>query len=110
MILDTSSLIDRVKAGRKISENITIVTALEYPPIINYEKFHGEIFFVTYEDQIMAFTLQKRLREAGKPLSVGDLLIASICINRRETLVTKDKIFKDVAEIVPEFKVITESE
>jgi len=31
MILDTSSLIDRVKAGRKIGENITIVTALEVP-------------------------------------------------------------------------------
>jgi len=43
-------------------------------------------------------------------LSVGDLLIASICIKRRETLVTKDKVFKDVAKIAPEFKVIIESE
>jgi len=110
MILDTSSLIDRVKAGRKINENITIVTALEYLTIMNYEKFHGEIFFVTYEDQVMAFTLQKKLREVGKALSVGDLLIASICIKMRETLVTKDKVFKDVAKIAPEFKVIIESE
>ncbi|RLE83956.1 MAG: DNA-binding protein [Thermoprotei archaeon] len=100
MILDTSSLINRVKAGKEISENITVVTILEYPPIMNYEKFHGEIFFITYEDQIRAFTLQRKLREIGRPLSVGDLLIVSICINRGETLTTKDKIFKNVAKIV----------
>jgi len=41
-------------------------------------NFHGEIFFVTYEDQVMAFTLQKKLREVGKALSVGGLLIVSI--------------------------------
>ena len=67
---------------------------------MNYEKFS----FVTYEDQVIAFTLQKKLGEVGKALGVGDLLIASVCINRRKTLVTKDRVFKDVARIVPELR------
>jgi predicted nucleic acid-binding protein len=38
------------------------------------------------------------LRERGKPKPFSDLLIAAICINRDEELVTKDKDFRDIAE------------
>ncbi len=35
----------------------------------------------------------------GKPKSFADLLIASICINRGEELITKDEDFLDIAKV-----------
>ena len=45
----------------------------------------------------LAIELQMKLRAKGKPFS--DLLIAAICINRGEELVTKDTDFEDIAEV-----------
>ena len=39
-------------------------------------------------------------------MRVGDLLIVAICINRRETLVTKDIHFEVISKITLEFRVI----
>jgi len=37
--------------------------------------------------------------EIGKPKPFSDLLIAAICINRNEELLTNDKDFNDIAQI-----------
>ena len=47
----------------------------------------------------LAIELQMKLRVKGKPKPFSDLLIASICINRDEELVTKDTDFEDIAEV-----------
>ena len=106
MILDTSVILERVRDGEEINENITSISLIEYPPVKDYEKFRGRIFFVGEEDQVRAVLLQVKLREIGSPMSMGDLLIAAICINRGEALLTKDKDFLVIQKIEPRFRVI----
>ena len=40
------------------------------------------------------------------PMSVGDLMITAICINRNEILMTKDEDFLKISEVKPRFRVI----
>jgi len=47
----------------------------------------------------LAINLQIKLRKLGKPKPIADLLIAAICINRNEELITRDKDFLDIAKV-----------
>jgi len=99
MIIDTNIVIDRFKRKEEIHENITIITAIEFPPILNYDKFYGIVYTIKPEDQVLAVRLQRLLRQIGKPKPVPDIFIASICINRNEELITKDEDFLDIAKV-----------
>ncbi|WP_457550807.1 PIN domain-containing protein [Archaeoglobus sp.] len=99
VVIDTNITIERVKNNEKIVENVTEVTLVEYPPIIDYDKFYGKVLIIERNDILLAIELQRRLRKVGKTKPFADLLIASICINRKEELITKDKDFLDVAEV-----------
>ncbi len=108
MIIDTPIAIQRVANGETIDESITSVTLIEFPPIKDYEKFDGKIYFMGEEEQLTAVLLQIKLRKIGSPMSVGDLLIAATCINKNETLLTKDKDFMIIKEVEPTLKVVIE--
>jgi len=99
MIIDTNIAIKRLKANEDIHENITIITAMEFPPILNYAKFYGTVYTIKPEDQVLAIKIQRKLRIIGKPKPVPDVLIAAICINRKEEVKTKDRDFRDIAEV-----------
>ncbi|MFP3871476.1 MAG: type II toxin-antitoxin system VapC family toxin [Candidatus Aenigmatarchaeota archaeon] len=88
-----------MKENKKIDANITIVNSIEYPPVLTYEKFEGEIYTISPDDQILALRIQRKLRKVGKPKSVPDILIASISINRDEKLYTNDDDFEDIENI-----------
>ena len=98
-VIDTNFVIEKVKKNEDIKENITEVTIAEYPPIMDYKKFYGKVLIVERDDVLLSIELQRRLRTIGKPKPFSDLLIASICINRNEELITKDKDFLDIAEV-----------
>ncbi len=98
VVLDTSVVIDLIKRKEDIIENVTGVTFIEYPAIVKYKKFSGNILFPTFDEYILAHNLQNLLLRAGKPKTFADLLIASICINNDEELITKDKDFSEIAE------------
>ena len=51
------------------------------------------------DDYELAYKLQLKLMNVGKPKPFSDLLIAAICINRNEELMTNDEDFKDIANI-----------
>ena len=91
--------IERVKSNSDIHENITEVTLVEFPPIIDYQKFYGKVLTIERRDILLAIELQRRLKAIGKPKPFADLLIASICINRNEELITNDKDFLDIAKV-----------
>ena len=99
MVIDTNILIELHRKEEEVRENITVISVIEFPPILRYEKFHGEIYTIKPEDQILAIKLQRRLRRLGKPKSVPDLLIAAICINRNEELLTKDEDFLEISKV-----------
>lgn len=96
-VLDTNMIIKKARAQEKISENITGITQVEYPSILEYDKFHGEIVYPSESDIDLASSIQAKLKRVGKTKSAQDLIIAAICINRNETLITNDEDFKDIA-------------
>jgi len=98
-VVDTNIAIERVKSRSKIYEDITEVTLVEYPPVIDYPKFYGKVLVIDRKDILLAIELQRRLRVIGKPKPFADILIASICINRNEELITKDKDFIYIAKV-----------
>jgi len=98
-VIDTSVAIERVKSRSEIYEDVTEVTLVEYPPIIDYPKFYGKVLVIDRKDVLLAIELQRRLRIIGKPKPFADLLIASICINRNEELITKNSDFVDIAKV-----------
>ncbi|MFA4639989.1 type II toxin-antitoxin system VapC family toxin [Pyrococcus kukulkanii] len=99
VILDTNIVIERVKNRQEINENITGVTFVEYPAIVRYKRFYGNILFPTFEDILLTHNIQISLLKIGKPKPFADLVIASICINNGEELVTRDSDFLDIAEV-----------
>ncbi|RLI76365.1 DNA-binding protein [Archaeoglobales archaeon] len=98
-VLDTNVLIDKIRRSEKINENITEITVLEYPPILKYSKFYGRIYYLKRTDLNLALKIQTNLRKIGAQKPIPDLLIASICINRDEELITKDEDFLDIAKV-----------
>ncbi|BAD86184.1 predicted nucleic acid-binding protein, containing PIN domain [Thermococcus kodakarensis KOD1] len=99
VVIDTNIVIRRVKAGEEIRENITEVTVVEYPPVITYRKFHGEVLLITRRSIATAVELQRRLRKIGRPKQFADIMIAAICITNGEKLITHDSDFKDIREV-----------
>ena len=97
--LDTSIVIDKITKREEVGENITIVTLIEYPKISGHSLFKGKVYLPTEQDYVTAFKLQRELYKGGKPKSFADLIIAAICINRGEKLITKDNDFRDIAEV-----------
>ncbi len=98
-VLDTNAVIERVRRREEITEDITGVTFVEFPRIARYSKFHGNVLFPILDDYILAHRLQEELLKKGEPRGFADLLIASICINRGEELITYDSDFLAIAEV-----------
>jgi len=98
-VLDTNVLIDKIRRNEEIHDNITEITVLEYPPILKYLKFHGRIHYLKRYDLNLALKIQIELRKIGAQKPLPDILIASICVNRNEELITKDEDFLDIAKI-----------
>ncbi|BAD84365.1 predicted nucleic acid-binding protein, containing PIN domain [Thermococcus kodakarensis KOD1] len=99
VVLDTNVVIEKVRKGEEISENITGVTFVEFPRIVRYSKFRGDVLFPVLDDFILAHKLQEKLLERGTPRGFADLLIAAICVNRGEELITHDSDFLEIAQV-----------
>ena len=98
-VLDTNILIEKIRKKEEIWENATEITVLEYPPILKYLKFYGKIYYLRRSDLNLALKIQIDLRKIGSQKSIPDILIASICINRNEELITNDNDFFDIAKV-----------
>jgi len=99
MILDTNIVISRIREKKVINESITVVTLIEYPYILDYAGFNGDIIFPTIKDFYLAYNIQRKLMLRGKMKGFADLLNAAIAINNNEELITNDKDFIDIAEV-----------
>ncbi len=98
-ILDTNVAIGLRGKNQRITDDITIVTLAEYPPIMDYSGFEGRVIYPESEDLDLVVELQEKLRAKGKAKGFADLLIAAICINRNEELHTLDIDFEDICGI-----------
>lgn len=101
MILDTNIVISKIRKREIINENITVVTLIEYPNVLEYAGFKGDIIFPTIKDYYTAYEIQKKLMKRGRMIGFADILIASMAINNDEELITDDGDFVDIAEVSP---------
>jgi len=99
VVLDTGVVLDRVKLKKEVPENVTVVSVVEWPPLLKYAKFRGKVYYPRLEDFRVAYETQERLYRVGKMKGFADLLLASICVSRNEKLVSNDSDFKDIAEV-----------
>lgn len=65
VVLDTNVVIEKVRKGEEISENITGVTFVEFPRIVRYSKFRGDVLFPVLDDFILAHKLQENFWRGG---------------------------------------------
>ncbi len=79
----------------------TIFNLVEYPKAVEGEV---EVLFPNNKDYYKAIEIMSQLYEIGKPIPALDVILASMCINRKLILRTKDVHFQRLAEISPEFK------
>jgi len=83
----------------------TIFSIVEYPKSISYDL---EVLWPEKEDFILAIELMSVLFERGKPIPAIDVLIASMCLNRKLELKTGDKHFSNIKDIRIDFQVVIE--
>lgn len=106
-LYDTSTVITiTVNKREKIPGYISILTAIEYPPSLQYAR---EILYPRKNDYKQAIKWQISLRKLGNPLPSSDLIIAAQAYNNNLTLVTLDKHFIKLKQaIAPNLKIKTE--
>ncbi len=79
----------------------TIFNLVEYPKALERGV---EVLFPDKKDYYRAIEIMTQLYEIGKPLPALDVILASMCLNRKLTLRTKDVHFQRLADISSEFK------
>jgi len=97
-IYDTSAVIEIIKRGtRQRIAFISVLTAVEYPPALHYAEV---VLYPTKKDYALAIAWQTELRIRGVPLPATDLIIAAQAVNNDMILVTMDKHFKILRDLV----------
>jgi len=128
LIFDTSTVLKILK-DEKFLESLKISEEVKITSITVYELLRGASYIklvqhsdkeinvilkliselnvlpFTEEDARIASAIWAKLKKEGKTVSDADVLIASICINNNERLVTLDTDFLKVKEVCKEFKV-----
>lgn len=102
--LDSDILIDILDGENQVLNNykdyrifITSISAFEYAlGKVSYEQsmevlFKFFVLKLELIDAILSASIYKKLRNVGKEVEFRDIMIASICINNKITLLTKNK-------------------
>ncbi|WP_245608344.1 hypothetical protein [Thermococcus guaymasensis] len=66
VVIDTNVAIERIRKGEEIDESITGVTFVEFPRIVRYSRFKGDVLFPNLDDYILAHELQEKLLKRGR--------------------------------------------
>ncbi|WP_232473382.1 DNA-binding protein [Thermococcus thioreducens] len=77
-VIDTNVAIERLRRGAEIDESITGVTFVEFPRVVRYPRFKGDVLFPNLDDYLLAHEIQEKLLKRGTPKGFADLLIAAI--------------------------------
>lgn len=90
-VIDTNLLIE----GR--TGLTTILNVIEYPKSL--EKDGLQIIWPSQKDYLTAIELMVLLLESGTTIPAVDVLLSAICLNRKVTLVTREKHFEFVKAV-----------
>ena len=116
--MDSSAIIEYLKGNKNAREAVDKYDEAYISILTVYEVLKGRtekesimkflstfsIAMITEEDVLRATRIYKALKDKGKLVGDIDVLIAAQAINRGLTLVTKDRDFLKVKEVVNELE------
>jgi predicted nucleic acid-binding protein len=104
-LYDTSKLIDAYKRDEKIQGYTTIFNLIEFPKALELNLI---VLFPSKSDYNLALKISTELLKIGKPILAIDVLISAIAINNGLRVITKDRHFLFVKDVVEDFEVVVE--
>lgn len=128
MIFDTS-LILKILSDKKFLDTLNVSEEVRITAITAYELLRGAMYIniihgrdrelniilsliselnvvpFTSEDAKIASYIWARLKETGKVVSDADILIASVCANNKEKLLTLDEDYEKIKSVYENLEV-----
>ncbi len=104
-LYDTNKLIDFYRKNRKIQGYTTIFNLIEFPKVL---ELNLKVLLPSELDYNLALEISTDLLKIGKPIPAVDVIISAIAINKGLKVVTKDRHFLFVKEVVKNFKIDVE--
>ena len=101
-LFDTNTLIDAYRNGELLNGYTTILNLIEFPKAI---EFNLQVMFPSKSDYYLALKISTELLKAGKPIPAVDSVIAAVVWNNKLKLVTKDKHFLLIKNVVKDFMI-----
>jgi hypothetical protein len=101
-LFDTNRLIDAYRGGESLDGYTTILNLIEFPKAI---EFNLRVLFPSKSDYHLALQISTELLKIGKPIPAVDSVIAAVVLNNKLKLVTKDKHFLLVKNVIRDFMV-----
>ncbi len=101
-LFDTNRLIDAYRGGESLNGYTTILNLIEFPKAI---EFNLRVMFPSKSDYHLALKISTELLKAGKPIPAVDSVIAAVVLNNKLKLVTKDKHFLLIKNVIKDFMV-----
>jgi tRNA(fMet)-specific endonuclease VapC len=103
IVYDTNQLIALLRSGKDSIKGLTtIFNIIEFPKALELKELN--VIYPTIDDYDESLRVSAALVETGKPLPAIDILVASMCIRRGQTLYTADKHFMSIKSVRREFK------
>lgn len=104
-LYDTSKLIDAYKKNENIKGYTTIFNLIEFPKAL---ELNLTVLYPSKSDYNLALKISTELLKIGKPIPAVDIIISAIAVNNSLKLITKDKHFLFVKEVIKDFDIIIE--
>ena len=102
-LYDTSKLIDLYKKNEKIQGYTTIFNLIEFPKAL---ELNLTVLYPSKSDYNLALKISTELLKIGKPIPAVDVLISAIAINNGLRVITRDKHFLFVKDVLKDFEVV----
>ncbi len=93
----------RAKRTRKIHGYTTIFNLVEFPKALELDL---KVLYPTKSDYNLALKISTEILKIGKPIPAIDIIISAIALNNGLKVITKDKHFLFVKEVMKEFDVL----
>jgi len=102
ILYDTSKLIEAYRNNKDIQGYTTIFNLIEFPKALELDLI---VLYPSKSDYNLALKISTELLKIGKPIPSIDVIISAISINKGLKLVTKDKHFLFVKDVIKNFDV-----